>query len=241
VTSTCGSAETINTRLRMTAKTKINVGIVCESRLLRESLIMRLRRERDLVVTEALDGTKHMPRLWGMNCEVVMIQYHCRCVAMLQSVSKVVPGAKLVVIDADPAELDIVACLQLGVAGFILRDAVADDIVDAVRVVARGERVVPDGVTTELCLQLYDRGEKSNRSLSIGLTELTEREQQVARLIVEGLSNKEIANKLALSTSTVKCHVHNILDKLQVRSRIDLVNFFWREGRSSAKALVQAV
>ena len=124
----------------------------------------------------------------------------------------------------------IVEALRAGASGFLLKDVPPDDLVNAIRIVARGEAVVAPTVTRRLL-------DKFAASLSLGggqsdalLGRLTEREREVLRLMARGMSNAEIAKELYVSETTIKTHVGNVLAKLKLRDRVQAVVFAYESG-----------
>jgi DNA-binding NarL/FixJ family response regulator len=123
----------------------------------------------------------------------------------------------------------VVESLRAGASGFLLKDVPAEELVDAVRVVHRGEAVVAPRVTRRL-LDRFARLLPATQSDDAPLPELTEREHQVLRLMARGLSNAEIAGHLVLSETTVKTHVSNLLMKLGLRDRVQAVVMAYERG-----------
>jgi len=204
--------------------TSITIKVICQNRMLRESLLSRFNAVEDCIVAELPADAKQTDHLHEP-LDVVIIQYHPSIFPLLQQLSAV--DAKTLIIDADPLEVDVVGCLQLGAVGFLLKEAAFEEVMSAVGLIVGGKYVMRTSITARLCHQLNIIGKSTNCEFSMGLTALTLRERQVVRLMMEGLSNKELADRLHLSIYTVKTHVHSILEKLKIRSRIDLVNYFW--------------
>ena len=128
--------------------------------------------------------------------------------------------APVVALGALADEEHVVALAELGVLGFVEPDADLDALVAAVAGAARGEAVFPPRIATTLLRRVSSLGV---RRRTVDAAALTMRESQVAGLIAEGLSNKEIAARLCIEVATVKNHVHNILEKLGVNRRFDAV------------------
>jgi DNA-binding NarL/FixJ family response regulator len=210
----------------------VTVAIVCTSRLLGESLRRFLHNKEGLSVAAVATDCD---RLLAIGPDVILVQHDHASSTSIRNVAVALPAAKLVVIDAVPAELDVVGCLKYAVAGFTLRDTVVEELVAVIHAVAEGDRVLPQTVTDRLCIQLSEIGKKSNRDLWMSIDELTLRERQVVQFISDGLSNKEIAAQMNISMCTVKSHVHSILEKLHVSSRIDVINYLSRRHRSATR------
>jgi DNA-binding NarL/FixJ family response regulator len=129
----------------------------------------------------------------------------------------------------------VYAALHAGASGFLLKDALAQDLLSAIRVVARGEAVVAPSVTRRLLDRYFTTGSGSTVSTA-GLDALTEREREVLGLIARGLSNVEIAGSLFLSEGTVKTHVSRVLTKLGLRDRVQAVVYAYECGLVRAGA-----
>ena len=128
--------------------------------------------------------------------------------------------APIVALGTPADEQEVIALAELGVVGFLEREASLDEFVTSVIRAAQGEASVPPRIATTLLRRVTWLAARRN---SPDATPLTIRERQVVDLISEGLSNKEIATRLCIEVATVKNHVHNILEKLQVRRRSDAV------------------
>jgi two-component system nitrate/nitrite response regulator NarL len=126
----------------------------------------------------------------------------------------------VVALGAPDSHDHVIALAESGVVGFVERGASLDELVASVVAAARGEATCPPRIATTLLRRISSLA--AHRS-SADVTKLTLREQQVVQLIAEGLSNKEIAARLYIEVATVKNHVHNILEKLEVSRRSDAV------------------
>jgi len=119
--------------------------------------------------------------------------------------------------------------VKTGVSGFILKDATVNEFVKTIRTVAKGEKVLPPPLTDSLFSQIVNKtvnGPTDDSSPDLlNAVRLTKRELQVMRFISEGMTNKEIAKKLHISTYTVKSHVHNVLEKLALHSRVQIAKY----------------
>ena len=128
--------------------------------------------------------------------------------------------------DLIPMQADVFEFVQAGVSGFILKDATVNDFVKTIRSVAKGLQVLPPNLTGSLFSQIVDQAIIGSKpSDIIDSIRMTKRERQVIELIAEGNTNKEIAQKLHLSTYTVKSHVHNILEKLALSTRVQIAKY----------------
>src|SRR5687768_14516141 len=124
----------------------------------------------------------------------------------------------------------IVEALRAGASGFLLKDAPTQEVVQAVRAVAAGDAVLAPAVTRQLLDQVGRRLPAAVSHAPAALAELTEREQQVLRMLAAGLTNAEICEALVLSEATVKTHVSNLLGKLGLRDRVQAVIYAYETG-----------
>jgi DNA-binding NarL/FixJ family response regulator len=144
---------------------------------------------------------------------------------------------KVIVMDLVPIQEDILRFVEAGVSGFILKDATIAEFTKTIRSVAGGEKVLPPNLAGSLFSQIIDSGIKElGPSKLIQSVKMTKREREIVELIAEGLANKEIAYKLNLSIYTVKSHVHNILEKMALNTRVQIaIHTYSAEGTFSDK------
>jgi NarL family two-component system response regulator LiaR len=139
---------------------------------------------------------------------------------------EVSPRSQVVVLTSFHDDASIFPAIKAGALSYLLKDAGPDEVAGAVRAAARGEAILHPRVAARLIERVRgDEGRPANP-----YTELTEREQEVLRLIAQGLSNGEIAAQLTISEKTVKAHVSNVLGKLHLADRTQAAVFAWREG-----------
>jgi two-component system, NarL family, nitrate/nitrite response regulator NarL len=136
--------------------------------------------------------------------------------ATLRLLSEAVPEIRLVAIAVRDLDPDVLACIEAGAVGYVLREASLDELADAVRRAVRDEPLASPHVIATLMRRVADLAANGDPS-SVG--DLTTRELEVVELIEKGLSNKEIATQLSIAVTTVKNHVHSILEKLKVQRR----------------------
>ena len=135
------------------------------------------------------------------------------------------PDARIIAMDILPDEPDMVSFIKMGGCAFILKNATVDDYVNTLREVASGGTVLPKSLTKPLFAQIVEDTLRKGNELPPEATKLTRRETEIVGLISEGLSNKEIAQRLHIATFTVKSHVHNVLEKLELESRLQIAAF----------------
>ena len=141
-------------------------------------------------------------------------------------VREVSPRSQVVVLTSFHEDINIFPAIKAGAISYLLKDIGPAELIEAIRAAARGEAILHPKVAARLMQEL-----RGNRSEAINpYTNLSEREQEVLKLIAEGLSNAEIAERLVLSEKTIKSHVSNILSKLHLADRTQAAVFAWREG-----------
>jgi DNA-binding NarL/FixJ family response regulator len=138
----------------------------------------------------------------------------------------VLPDASVVITDLIPENDELAKFVKAGVAGFVLKEATSDDLVETVRTVADGSHVLPDELTSPLFVQIAaegividadDTGRKVRASVAVSLTL---REREVVALLGEGMANKQIAARLLVSIATVKSHVRSAMHKTGLHTRL---------------------
>jgi DNA-binding NarL/FixJ family response regulator len=144
---------------------------------------------------------------------------------LLKVLRKNAPSARVIGMDLIPVQEELVEYVEAGVSGFVLKDATFDDFLRTIRSVANGTNVLPPLLTGSLFSQIVDQATSKRKGNPFALVKMTVREREVIALIAEGLSNKEIAQRLHLAVDTVKSHVHNILEKLALHTRLEIARF----------------
>ena len=211
----------------------IRVLLVDDQPLLRTGFRLILQTEPDIeVVGEAADGEVALAQVRALRPDVVLMDIRMPRMDGVEATRRLTalddPPRVLVLTTYDLDEY-VVESLRAGASGFLLKDVPADDLVDAVRVVHRGEAVVAPRVTRRL-LDRFARHLPVTTAAPAPLPALTEREHQVLLLVARGLSNAEIAAELVLGETTVKTHVSNVLMKLGLRDRVQAVVLAYERG-----------
>jgi DNA-binding NarL/FixJ family response regulator len=190
----------------------IPVLVVEDNRLLREGIVAILERQPDLVaVAVAEDAGTALRRVPETRPRVVLVDASLGdqdSHRQVEHITQTVPEARVIVMDLLPAPEDTV--------GFV----------------KQGKKVLPPALTGTLFSHLAQRATGRPAADMVGAIRMTSRERQIIDLIADGLSNKEIAQRVHLATYTVKSHVHNILEKLALHSRLQLAAYAHKAGRS---------
>jgi len=212
----------------------ISLLLIEDNRLLLAGLTALINAEPDLrVVAAAADTGQGLQAALGANPDVVLLDLGLRdgdSLRVVEAVKRDCPGAKVVAMDLLPAQEDIVEYVRAGVAGFVLKNATFEEFAKTIRTVAAGERVLPASLTGSLFTQIARQSVAAGGRAMLDGVRLTPRERQVIELIGEGLSNKEISQRLHIAVHTVKSHVHNILEKLTLHTRLQIAAYAHGEG-----------
>jgi len=209
----------------------ITVAIVDDNRLVREALAAMLDRLPDLRAVAV--GVADPAFLDETQPDVLLLDVGLRdedSLGVAAAVTKHAPDAKVIVMDLLPMNEDIVQFVNAGVSGFVLKDATFDEFVATIRTVAAGGKVLPPRMTESLFSQIVTAADARNHEEVLEDVRMTRREQEVIALIGEGLSNKEIAQRLNIASHTVKSHVRNVMEKLALHTRLQIAAYSRRDG-----------
>ena len=185
------------------------------------------------VVGEARDGDEAVGRSAALRPDVVLMDVRMPNLDGLEATRRIraqpQPPRVLVLTTFDLDEY-VYAGLRAGASGFLLKDALAADLVSAIRAVVAGDAVVAPSATRRLIERFLDSGRQPEPDAAQRLAVLTEREREVLALLARGLSNAEVAAQLYLSEGTVKTHVSHLLGKLGLRDRVQAVVLAYETG-----------
>jgi len=211
-------------------RTKIRLVLIEDNRLLREGLTAMLSSQPDIDVVAALGHGREgaLKAMQDLKPKIILLDLGLKdqnSLRLMELVKKEFSEIKAIVMDLLPVQADIVEFVKAGVSGFILKDATFDDFLATIRSVAAGVKVLPPSLTGSLFSQIVEQVVEQGKIDLIASVRMTKREREVIDLIVEGLSNKEIAQRLNIATYTVKSHVHNILEKLALHTRLQVASY----------------
>ncbi len=202
--------------------------------MFRDGLAAMLNAQGDLTVVAALaDGKEALRRVPAAKPDVVLLDQALRngdALQLAQRVRQASPETKVIVMGLLPIQEDVADYVRAGVSGFVLKAATLDELLDAIRSVAQGANVLPPPLTLSLFSQIADLAARQGKGHALTAVRLTKREREVVDLIVGGMSNKEIAHQLHLATHTIRSHVHNVLEKLALRSRLQIAAYMHAKG-----------
>lgn len=212
-----------------------HVVLVDDHRVVRDGLRALLSYEEDIeVVGEAASGEEALDRVRELRPEVVVMDLQMPGMGGLEAIRQVKemsPSTSIVVLTVDNAELVLLEAVRAGAAGYVLKDASGELLVQSIRLLKEGGTLLPNEL---LIKALRGVPMPAPRPESVPeLEQLTPREREVLLLVARGLGNQEIAAALSLSRVTAKKYVHNILRKLQVSDRTQAALMAVRLGLSN--------
>ncbi len=219
---------------------KIRLLLLEENRLLHDGIISMLNSQNDIKIISASGKDKNdVFKIKKQKPDIILLDLGLRSrnsLSMVEAVKKDFPGAKVIVMDLAPVQGDINLFVKAGASGFILKDATLEDFLFTIRAVAGGAKVVPPNLSDSLFSQIVENALKGGKKKLSGAIRMTKREREIIGLIADGFGNKKIAEKLRISTFTVKSHIHNIMEKLALHTRLEVASYSF-----SSSALKKAV
>ena len=205
----------------MTEEKVIRILIADDHPIVRQGLIGMIECEPDMhVIAEASNGLEAIALFRQHQPDITLIDLRMPeidGVEAIATIRKEFPQARILVLTTYDTDEDIYRGLRAGAQGYLLKDVPCDELLEAIRAIDTGQKRIPPGITARLIERL-------------NAPELTEREQEVLRLIATGKSNQEIGTALTISEATVKYHVNHILNKLNVNDRTQAVTHALKRG-----------
>jgi DNA-binding NarL/FixJ family response regulator len=212
----------------------IRVLIVDDHALFRRGLEMVLEEQGDIeVVGEGSDGNEAVEKAGDLLPDVVLMDIRMPRrggIEACTAIKSAVPSAKIVMLTISDEEEDLFEAIKAGASGYLLKEISIDEVPQAVRAVQGGQSLISPYMASKLITEFAALAKRSaERQQQVPAPKLTDREMEVLRLVAKGLGNREIAKELFISENTVKNHVRNILEKLQLHSRMEAVVYAVRE------------
>lgn len=201
--------------------------IIDDHKIVRDAIRAFLIGQNDLLITcEAATGMDFLSILDHLNADIILLDLNLPDISgldIIEPVKKVYPDIKVLVLTAEMDEDILCDAVQLGADGFIHKDVSSGELLNAIRIVLKGEpwfgQNLSQLVYRSFCRKVKEVSETSS------LASISEREKEVIRLIGDGLSIKEIGDKLCISPRTVETHKKNLLEKLELDNTVALVKY----------------
>ena len=214
----------------------IRVLLADDQALIRAGFRVLIDAADDLqVVGEAVDGEQAVDLARRERADVVLMDIRMLGVDGLEATRRIsadddLAGVKVIILTTFESDEYVYQALRAGASGFLVKDTEPAELIQAIRVVARGDALLSPSVTRRLITDIASRPERLPAGGHKSLAGLTDREREVLALVAEGLSNDEIAARLFLSPLTSKTHVSRIMTKLNARDRAQLVVIAYESG-----------
>jgi len=216
---------------------KIRLLLIEDNRLLREGIVSMLKGHRSIkIVAASGNGENTFLRIHELKPNVILLDLGLRSqnsLNVVETVTKEFPQSKVIVMDLAPSQGDVLQFIKAGASGFILKDASFEGFQSTISSVAEGDSVLPPILNGSLFSQIVDNAIQGGRPNINKAIRMTKREQEVIGLICEGLSNKEIAIQLHIAPYTIKSHIHNIMEKLALHTRLQVANYAFSNGHDT--------
>jgi DNA-binding NarL/FixJ family response regulator len=213
---------------------KIKILLIEDNRLLRDGIAAMLNDHCDFeVIARSEDGDAvRQLKTMKKQPDVVLLDLgleKANSLKLMALLQEELATVKIIAMDILPDHVDVVEFVKAGGSGFILKNAPLEDWIKTIKTVATGAKVLPPVLTQSLFTQIVEFALKNDEGIPADSIQFTHREREVVDLIAKGLSNKEIAESLHIATYTVKSHVHNILEKLALSTRLQIAAFVRKE------------
>jgi DNA-binding NarL/FixJ family response regulator len=212
----------------------IRVLIADDQQMVRQGFSVLLNTQPDIdVVGQAVHGLDAIDKVTELAPDVVLMDIRMPELGGIEATRRITaehPHIRVLVLTTFDLDEYVYEALRAGASGFLLKDASADQLAEAVRVVAAGDALLAPGITRRLIAEFSRLGTAPRAPLKDRVGDLTERETEVLALIAQGLSNAEIAERLVVAEQTVKTHVGRILVKLGLRDRTQAAVFAYESG-----------
>lgn len=216
--------------------------LVEDHRVLRDELVSVINAQTDMVVVGTASDVESSLLAATVTHPAIILMEASLCghgpegCARITRLRNAAPDARVVMTNV-PAECEDVICLvEAGASGFIVKDATVNQLLATIRFVGMGDKVLPGVLVAAVFRHIVGRAIHRPAPGGGRAVRLTSREREVVDLVAQGLSNKEIASRLNLTTYTIKSHVHNVLEKLALHSRLELAAHAHESQRRSTRA-----
>jgi DNA-binding NarL/FixJ family response regulator len=212
----------------------IRVVIADDQGLVRVGLRKVLEVEPDIeVMAEASDGRQAVAAAARLRPDVMLMDIRMPSLDGIEATRRIVrshPEVRVLMLTTFGLDSYVYESLRAGASGFMLKDAPPEEIASAVRIIANGDALLAPAVTRSVIEEFARHPSPAPDHLPAAVTSLTPRERDVLDLLIAGLSNPEICNRLVITDATAKTHVARILQKLGVRDRVQVAIYAYESG-----------
>lgn len=212
----------------------IKVVIADSHDLFRQGLSSLLSRQPDIQIAgEAKDGAELLGMMHDLQPQVLLMEIYMRGVDGLQTVYDIMaeyPDTTVAILTSSEDDNDVLTAVKMGVKGYILKNSSLDELVQAVTALSEGGAYFSSSMFTKVLQEFTHLARRRDLQEAKGIDALTDREKDVLRLVAKGSTNRDIAEELVITENTVKVHLRNILDKLQLRNRQQAAAYAVQEG-----------
>jgi DNA-binding NarL/FixJ family response regulator len=212
----------------------IRVLLADDQALIRAGFRVLLEGADDIEVTgEAADGAQALDLARHRPADVVLMDIRMPGIDGLEATRQIaadhrLSGLRVLILTTFESDEYVYDAIRAGASGFLLKDTEPEDLLNAIRIVARGDALLAPSITRRLISDIASRPEK--RQPAAAVDELTPREREIVALVASGLTNDEIARRLVVSPLTAKTHVSRAMIKVRARDRAQLVVFAYETG-----------
>ncbi len=225
--------ESGNGAVTMPGADAIRVLVVDDHALFRRGLEMVLEQEPDIeVVGEASDGAEALSKAMDTTPDIVLMDVRMPRrggIDACTAIKDAVPSTKIIMLTISDEEADLYEAIKAGAMGYLLKEISIEEVASAIRAVHGGQSLISPSMASKLLNEFASMIKRTDDRQQVPAPRLTDREMEVLRLVAKGLNNRDIAKQLFISENTVKNHIRNILEKLQLHSRMEAVVYAVRE------------
>jgi DNA-binding NarL/FixJ family response regulator len=211
----------------------IRVLVVDDHALFRRGLEMVLEQEPDIdVVGEAEDGADAVVKATETTPDIVLMDVRMPKrggIDACTAIKAAVPSSKIIMLTISDEEADLYDAIKAGAMGYLLKEISIEEVASAIRAVHGGQSLISPSMASKLLTEFASMIKRGDERQQVPAPRLTDREMEVLRLVAKGMNNRDIAKQLFISENTVKNHIRNILEKLQLHSRMEAVVYAVRE------------
>ena len=214
-----------------------------DNRILRDGIISILKMNRDIkIIAGSGKNADTILKIHKLKPNIILLDLGLRSrnsLTLVEKVKKEFPDSKVIVMDLVPVQADIIQFVKAGASGFILKNATLDEFITTIRAVAEGVKVLPPQQNDSLFMHIIEHAIKSGNTKLIDAVKMTKQEKEILVLISDGNTNKIISKKINITEYSVKSNVHNILEKLALRTRMEQSNYIPVNG--AAKTFSESI